>query len=260
MNRDFPEGPLRSITFQELASGSGAGVLVAVVDSGINPSHPHVGTVLDGASFRLDSRGKALKGDEPTDRIGHGTACAAAIRELLPQASLLSVRVFWDRLEADSAQVAAGILWALERGAQLVNLSLAVLPGGSANHFLASVCRSAAERGAAILAARPPGPSLPLHRRTDVISCGADRRCPPDLFFPDGRRPLGFLASPAARSFPGFPPEANYRGPSLATARISGFSGKIIERTGPLPARELRRLLARWSQRNLQMAVEFGGS
>ena len=56
---------------------TGRGVRVAVIDSGVHPSHPHVGTVAAGVGVDADGR---LDGDT-VDRLGHGTAVAAVIRD-----------------------------------------------------------------------------------------------------------------------------------------------------------------------------------
>jgi hypothetical protein len=165
--------------------------------------------------------------------------------------------------------VAAAILWAVDRGAHLVNLSLSVLPSSAAMADLVGACRKAARSRVAVVVARPPEsfhraarraagarhPSAagqaarPLDRRPEVIAVGTDPRCPPGLFRADRCRPAGFLASPLARTLPGLAPQANFRGPSLAAARMSGFAGKVLEATGPLPPRELRRILGSWARR-----------
>ncbi|HEX3868507.1 MAG TPA: hypothetical protein VHV78_17205, partial [Gemmatimonadaceae bacterium] len=54
----------------------GRGATVAVLDSGIHGDHPHVGGVQGGTSFVSSGRNT-----DTTDRIGHGTAVAAVIRE-----------------------------------------------------------------------------------------------------------------------------------------------------------------------------------
>ena len=59
------------------AGRTGAVVRIAVVDSGIAPAHPHVGDVAIGVSL-VFSVGDTL------DRIGHGTAVAAAIGKKRP--------------------------------------------------------------------------------------------------------------------------------------------------------------------------------
>src|SRR5689334_13126946 len=91
------------------AGRTGHAVTIAVLDSGVHPSHPHVGNV-DG--------GTSLIGDESdwVDRLGHGTAVAGAIREKAPAARLLAVKLFHDRLATNVDALARGIEWAADHG------------------------------------------------------------------------------------------------------------------------------------------------
>jgi type VII secretion-associated serine protease mycosin len=115
---------------------SGAGVTVAVIDSGVDADHPQLGgRVRPGRDF-LGS------GDGRTDCVGHGTAVASIIaageragvgfRGLAPQVDILPIRVTERRLvdaQADGAAVGAGVLadaidWAVDHHASVINLSL----------------------------------------------------------------------------------------------------------------------------------------
>ena len=60
-----------------------SGIRVAVVDSGITAGHEHVGDVAAGVSLVAGSA-------DTIDRLGHGTAVAAAIREKAPNAELVA--------------------------------------------------------------------------------------------------------------------------------------------------------------------------
>ena len=55
---------------------TGRGVRVAVIDSGVNTTHPHVGEVAGGIA--IDEQG--IERADYLDRLGHGTAVTAAIR------------------------------------------------------------------------------------------------------------------------------------------------------------------------------------
>ena len=58
------------------------------------------------------------------DVYGHGTACAAIIHSLAPDAEVYSIRVLGPRLTGKAFIFAAGLGWAIEHGMDVVNLSL----------------------------------------------------------------------------------------------------------------------------------------
>ena len=81
---------------------------VAVIDSGVHSAHPHVGGVAGGVGFDEDGR----QHDDYVDRLGHGTAVTAAIREKAPDAELYAVKVFDRALSTRIANLIAAIDWA----------------------------------------------------------------------------------------------------------------------------------------------------
>lgn len=118
---------------------TGSGILVAVVDSGVDASNAHLASIIvPGKNFVDDGTAS----DGTTDRSGHGTAIAGIIAAqrvrksgvvgLAPGAKILPVRVFATDSDQDkelgrgpdSARVAAGIRYAVGRGAQIINVSL----------------------------------------------------------------------------------------------------------------------------------------
>jgi serine protease len=116
------------------AYSSGAGVTVAVIDSGVDSSHPDLqGQVLPGLDL-VDPKGD---GNGDTDLVGHGTTVAALIAGkddndgvigIAPNAKILPVRVLdQDNRYDDAMIVATGVRWAVDHGAKVINLSL----GGS---------------------------------------------------------------------------------------------------------------------------------
>jgi type VII secretion-associated serine protease mycosin len=110
---------------QAWAYSTGTGVTVAVLDSGVDDTHPDLaGRVLPGKDFVDGST------DGRHDPVGHGTAVASLIAGagatgLAPDARILPVRVLDEDNRYDSsATVADGVIWAVDQGAQVINLSL----------------------------------------------------------------------------------------------------------------------------------------
>ena len=123
LRRSTPFGSVeRSWAF---GSGDGAGVVVAVVDSGVEGAHPAVGGQLrDSVRVELDGDDASIVADEAVDAVGHGTACAGIIHALAPAATLLSIRVLGSDNRGKGLAFATGLRWAIDHGASIVNLSL----------------------------------------------------------------------------------------------------------------------------------------
>jgi len=166
------------------------------------------------------------------DRIGHGTAVAAAIIEKAPGVDLVAVRVF-DRTLATSAEVLArGISWAARHGARVINLSL-----GTSNAARAAVLGAAVDEavaaGAIVVSAYEtdgvvwlPG-SLP-----NAVGVTLDPSCDRHeiaVLLPDASRPVGFAASGYPRPVTGVPVERNLSGISFAVANVTGFLARLLE-------------------------------
>lgn len=104
----------------------GRGVTIAVLDTGVDCSHP---------DLRCKNGGRDFTGGGSTaDVVGHGThvaGTAAAIggngrggSGMAPRADVLPVKVLDDSGSGDYSWVAAGIVWATDQGARVLNLSL----------------------------------------------------------------------------------------------------------------------------------------
>jgi hypothetical protein len=221
-----PAGTIIEADHPGLAGRTGRGVRVAVIDSGVNPWHPHVRRVTGGVGIGLD----ATVHDDHIDRLGHGTAVAAAIRERAPDAEILSVRVFEDRLATTVKALVAAIDWSIEQGARLVNLSLGT-PNEAQEWRLAEAIDRAREHGMLVVSAAAhegtrwlPG-ALPdamgvllawdLERHQMRIQAGP---------------PVRLQASGYPRPIPGVPPEMNLKGISFAVANATGFLACLLEK------------------------------
>ena len=110
----------------------GTGVVVAVIDSGVQASHPDLaGSVIAGPDI--------IDGDQtPADEHGHGTNVAGiiaaragngiGIEGAAPGAKILAIRVLDANNAGNTDDEAAGINAAVDAGAQVINLSVTVGP------------------------------------------------------------------------------------------------------------------------------------
>jgi subtilisin family serine protease len=214
---------------------TGRGVRVAVIDSGIHVGHPHVGAVAGGAAIDRDG---ALSTDT-TDRLGHGTAVAAAIREKAPDAELYAVRVFERSLATTITHLVRAIAWSIEARIDVINLSLGT-PREAHAPMLAAVVAEAAARGVLIVSAQESeGTRYYPGCLAGVVPVRLDWTCPRDTYRVDeSGAGVSFLASGYPRPIPGVPPEHNLKGISFAVANMSGFVARLRERAPGLPVEE----------------------
>jgi subtilisin family serine protease len=120
-----PVLPLEKITAEwAWGDGTGEGVKVAVIDSGIDASHPAVGHVEGFVAIDEGPDGIVFEEGPHEDLFGHGTACAGVIRAIAPDCELYSVRVLGKALLGRGAVMIAGLRWAIENGMNVCNLSL----------------------------------------------------------------------------------------------------------------------------------------
>lgn len=145
------------------ASGNstGAGVLVAVVDTGIDLDHSEfAGRIAAGGKCFGTCPGLAAQGD---DNNGHGTHVAGIIGAaangvgntgVAPGASLLAVKVLDAGGSGSYAGVASGISYAASKGARVINMSLG---GASASTALIAPLKQAAATSVIVAAAGNSG-------------------------------------------------------------------------------------------------------
>jgi hypothetical protein len=148
---------------------------IAVIDSGITLPGAKVA---DRAAFRLGEDGLGVERiSAQPDRIGHGSAVAAAILAQATAVELIDAQIFHDRITASPAAVAAALRWAVGCGARLATLSL----GLSADRpVLRAAVEEALSQGLLLVAASPArgGPVWPA-AYPGVIAATGDARCAP---------------------------------------------------------------------------------
>lgn len=134
----------------------GAGVKVAIIDTGIDYDHQDLNDNFEESLLGYDF----VNGDaDPMDDNGHGTHCAGIVAAedngvgvvgVAPEAELYAVKV----LDADGSgyvsDVIAGIGWAVENGTDVISMSLS---GRFSNIYLEEACDAAYEDGIVLVAA-----------------------------------------------------------------------------------------------------------
>ncbi|MFI1953511.1 S8 family serine peptidase [Streptomyces xinghaiensis] len=136
----------------------GEGVTIAVVDSGIDTTHPD----LSGGKVAAAKNFSASPGT--TDRYGHGThvasiaagtgaASGGVYRGVAPAARLLNAKVIGDDNSGTESSVIAGMEWAVGQGADVVNLSVGTGDAPGVDPMEEAVNRLSAESGALFVAA-----------------------------------------------------------------------------------------------------------
>jgi serine protease len=137
----------------------GSQVDIAIVDTGVAASHPDLrGRVCSGVAF-LNGDGVTRTGKGATDPQGHGTHVAGiaaastgdgvGVAGVAPRARLVPVRVMDDKGHGYASDVARGIIWAVDHGAEVINLSL----GGPGTPSMESALDYALDLGVVVVAA-----------------------------------------------------------------------------------------------------------
>ena len=221
---------------------TGEKVLVAVIDSGIDTTHPELkGTV----AARFDVRG-------PHQAHFHGTAIAGAIAAhgrltgVAPGVRLLAVSSLDAEGQGTSLSIADGIQWAVARGARVLNMSFA----GPNDPLLRQHLAAAHARGVVMVAAAGnEGPSsAPLYPAADahviaVTATDADDR----LYALANRGRHIAIAAPGVDVLAPAPNDGMQliSGTSVAAAHVSGIAALILERAGTLRPEGVRNVLMR---------------
>ncbi len=198
-------------------------LLIGIVDTGINSWHSHVRGDVRGCRIFVNGDGRICEDGEYHDPIGHGTAVAGVLREALPEATFIAIRVFERDLTTYPSLVARGILRAAAAGCDVINLSLA-LPSSAEAGLIADACVSAQEAGAALVAAgHPDHPNLLPASLPGVYGVIADDELEVDEIEMQGGGPYPCRARGIPRNLNNLPPEANLSGHSLACARVAAY-------------------------------------
>lgn len=223
----------------------GTGVTIAVVDTGVDTTHPEL-------AGRIKAQRSFLRHHEQAHTLSHGTAVAGVIASaannrigivgIAPGAKILVLEACWrmdtppSTAHCSSFTLAQALETAIEREVDVINLSLA----GPSDALLGRLLAIAIDRGITVV-----GAALPDSRRRDyfpalvdgVITVHSAERMAP----PHGERGyLNALAAPGSEILTLLPRSGyDFRsGSSMAAAQVSGVAALLLERDpGLTPAR-----------------------
>ncbi|GAA2142071.1 S8 family serine peptidase [Streptomyces synnematoformans] len=255
----------------------GTGVTVAVLDTGVDAEHPDLkGRVAEARNFS----------DSPTtgDAFGHGTHVAATVagtgagadgsrKGVAPGARLLVGKVLGDDGYGSESQVLAGMEWAAEAGADVVNMSLGTdAPTDGTDALSLGLNRLTAETGTLFVAsAGNTGPrsatvgspgaadaalTVGAVDRDDALADFSSRgprvgdlAVKPDITAPG----VDIVAARAAGTSMGTPVDDLYTaasGTSMAAPHVAGAAALIAQRHPDWTARQLKDALVSTAQRH----------
>jgi subtilisin len=200
---------------------TGKGVKVAILDTGIDPTHPDLG-VAGGVNFAGSTKDGSTNPADWNDGHGHGTHCAgiAAARNngigvvgVAPDATLYAVKVLSDSGSGYTSDIIQGLDWCAANGIKVASMSL----GGGGTTSLQAACDRAFSQGVVLVAAagNSAGPVMYPAAYSSVIAVSAtDSR--------DLRASFSNYGPEIAVAAPGVSIYSTYKGGSYTT--MSGTS------------------------------------
>lgn len=228
-------------------------IKIAILDSGILASHPEFdGRLLPGYDFVNDDA-------DPHDDYGHGThvagIAAAGVNNgigmigVCPGCSIIPVKVLNQSNQGTWAGVAAGIVFAVDAGANVINLSLG---GTSIAQAVEDAVRYATDKNVLVVAAagnaRSNAPFYPAALE-DVVGVAATRN-------DDTRWSLSNYGYFVELSAPGYAIYSTYNnmdnayrgynymsGTSMASPHVAGLAALLLSQNPQLKVAELRSLM-----------------
>lgn len=238
--------PLHGITREwAWGSGTGAGVKVCVIDSGIDATHPAVRSVAGGGVVERSEEGPIFVEGPHEDLFGHGTACAGIIRGIAPEVELYSVRVLGAQLRGSGYHFLKGLEWALDHGMRVINMSLSTGKAEYYGPFHDLADRAYFKHMALVSAANNvPGPSYPS-LYSAVFSVAASSGEDPYTFYYNPNPPVEFGAPGIDVKVPWL--DHGYLttvGNSFAAPVIAGIVARILSAHPELTIFQLKTILA----------------
>jgi subtilisin family serine protease len=211
---------------------TGAGVKVAIIDTGLSLTHPDLKANIKGGINYVRA------GQKPEDDNGHGSHCGgivAAADNLIgvvgvaPDASLFAVKVLDSRGSGWLSDVAKGIDWARTNHMNVASMSLGASSGATT---LQTACDSAAAAGVLVVAAAgnsgPGAISYPAYYDS-VVSVGATDSADAIAYFSNTNADVE-ISAPGVSIFSTYKSGgyATLSGTSMATPHAAGLAALLL--------------------------------
>jgi len=257
---------------------NGSGVKIAILDTGIDSTHPdfyfpNVTSKIAGAI--------SFTGESTSDGFGHGTHCASIAAGtgaassgqyvgVAPAATLLNVKVLDNHGEGYESWIISGIQWAVDNKANVLSMSFGTTDGGSGSDPLSTTVNWATNQGAVCTVAAgnsgmygmytigAPGVAdlaitVGASTKTDVIADFSSRgptsdyRIKPDVVAPG----VDIVAARANGTSMGTPVSQYYTnasGTSMATPHVAGAAALLLDAYPSWNPAEVKRSLTNYAR------------
>jgi subtilisin len=253
---------------------TGKGVVVAVVDTGVDYNHEDLknniwtnaneiagnGIDDDGNGYIDDNYGWNFseKNNDTLDKHGHGTHVSGTIAGennnygvtgIAYNSKIMPVKVLDDSGSGSYSSISKGIRYAVDNGANVINLSLG---GGSANSTLESAINYASSKGViVVMAAGNDGdssPDYPAHYASKSgIAVGAvdSNNNMADFSNRSGTNEISYVTAPGVKVYSSVPNNEydTYSGTSMATPHVAGVVALMLSANSSLTDSQVREIV-----------------
>ncbi|MBW4671745.1 MAG: S8 family peptidase [Cyanomargarita calcarea GSE-NOS-MK-12-04C] len=262
---------------------TGQGVVVAVLDTGVDYNHQDLKNNIWTNSKEIGGNGIDDDGDGYVDDVygwnfadndnntidtyGHGTHVAGTIAGennnfgvtgIAYDAKIMPVKVLGNDGSGSYSAIAQGIRYAVDRGANVINLSLG---GDYPNSTLESAIEYADSKNVTVVMAAgnngDPAPAYPArYANKHGIAVGAVDKNKNMASYSDraGSEPLSYVTAPGSSIYSTVPGDkyATYSGTSMASPHVAGVVGLMLSANPNLTSAQIRQMITETAGNSLQ--------